>query len=137
MNADDYKFNKLISDCVWDNAEGSASCKANKTSVYLFNKEKRCRARLVNISTSEIDEIDEFSLSVMMLLRMIRKYTTYEKDLHIRLNKTAHEQLRVGIYKLEGVPLPKKGDFKWQLAKIAGVKVVITRRITNNQATVL
>ena len=68
------RFNTLRSIHVWDSSEGNASCTANKTSVYLFNEENECLARMVNISTSVIDEIDDFSLSIDVLLRMIKKY---------------------------------------------------------------
>jgi len=141
------KFNRLSSDCVWDNAEGNASCTANKTSVYLLvelpdrHGEYECLARMANISTgiNEIDEIDDFSLSVDILLDMIKRYNMVAKHLIISLNKTAHEQLMVGIYTREGARLPIEGedDFRWQLSKIAGAKVVINDGITNDQKTVI
>ena len=131
------RFNTLRSIHVWDSSEGNASCTANKTSVYLFNEDNECLARMVNISTSVIDEIDDFSLSIDVLLRMIKKYMDLWKHLYIKLNSTAHEQLMVGIYKREGVALPKEGDFEWKLSAIAGARVIIEPTIKNNQETVI
>jgi len=124
---------------VWDSSEGNASCTANKTSVYLFNKEHGCLARMVNISTSEIDEIDEISISVDVLLRMIRSHENkdLQKQFYIKMNKLAHDQLMAGIYKREGCVLPNEDDFGLRLAEIAGARVVIDDTIPNDQETVI
>ena len=123
------KFADLSSEYVFDNDGGSASCTQNKTSIYLMGENAECLARMVNISVSNIDGVDDFSVEGTILTGMISKNIKIGKQ--IRMNTTAYGQLLDWWYSQKEVEEPE--EFK----SFAGVEIVIDDRIQNNQETVI
>jgi hypothetical protein len=121
------KFNDLSSSYVWDNAIGAASCSANKTSIYLFEG-NNCIGRMVNISTTNIDGVDDFSVCGSILVDMCAK--NFRCGRSLRMNDRAYNQLLDWFYSQKEVKEPV--DFK----RFGGAEIVIDDRISNNQATV-
>ena len=127
------KFADLSSEYVFDNDGGSASCTQNKTSIYLMGENAECLARMVNISVSNIDGVDDFSVEGTILTGMISKNISKNIKIgkQIRMNTTAYGQLLDWWYSQKEVEEPE--EFK----SFAGVEIVIDDRIQNNQETVI
>ena len=147
------KYNSLSSKLVYDYAEGvadyehyeKASVTKNKTSVYLFLGSREmglynitnilCVARVVNISTSNIDGVYDMPLCGDILRELASDYATNEKDsepkYHFRMNRRAYDQLLRWWWDKKECKEPEA------LATFANVGIVIDDRIQNNQETVI
>jgi hypothetical protein len=139
----DEKFNSLDKPDVFDNAQGNAdfgmgqvvSKTPNKTSVYLFYCFDKCVARMVNISTTNIDGVDDNRLCGYVLMQMVNEYLVnkhlFKKNyISIWMNSLAYNQLMAWWWDKKECKEPKG------IGSFAGTDICIDDDIKNNQETV-
>lgn len=135
------KFNSLSSPNVWDHAGGladyedydsneRASVTANKTSVYLFNELDECVCRMVNISTTNIDGVDDKVLEGDILRDMVTAEILSDR-FHLRMNRRAYSQLLMWWWNKKECKEPEA------IGVFAGAVVIVDDTIPSNQETVI
>jgi hypothetical protein len=124
------RFNSARLRSVFDNAQGNASGSRNKTSIYLFlgRDGTDCVRRLANISTRDIDGIEEFGLDGLCLLRMLIAYTP---EAYLRMNTIVYRQLLEWWWRQKECSEPEA------LSHFAGAAIVIDDEIRSDQETVI
>jgi len=134
----DERFNSLDKSDVFDNAQGNAdfgmgqvvSKTPNKTSVYLFDCFDKCVARLVNISTTNIDGVDDNRLRGDVLREMVNEHFFRKNSIRISMNSQAYDQLMAWWWDKKECKEPKG------IGSFAGADIYIDEDIKNNQETV-
>lgn len=85
------RYDRLDSPLVYDNANGSASIKPNKTSIWLVGDFKS--RRLCNIATSDFDGFNDVQVNKDVLIRMISDAGMEGQPLALYMNDIAFSQL--------------------------------------------
>ena len=135
----DERFNSLGKLDVFDYSQGCAdygpgqslSGTPNKTSVYLFDCEDKCLARMCNISTTNIDGVDDCMICGDVLREMVSEHVFGGSSVNIRMNRRAYDQLVAWWWDKKECAIPSG------IRSFAGADIVIDDDIKNNQETVL
>ena len=123
-------LNGLSDSAVYDNAQGNASPTANKTSVYVVAVIPTSIAevyRICNISTSDIDNVDDFAISTEVLAKAIHDMQSaigaWACPMFLLMNYVVYDQLAH----------PSAPEvLKWR-----GIDVVIASNIGNAEETLI